>query len=401
MSDNISALARQLANNLYASVTHEAAGPHNRFVSTAFFGRWFHSALPTNDYTHMLNDAVPNAQLAPQRQEVRQDTSLHAAKKREPVAAEPDDGRKRIRRVDFTKSANNSSLHSTSISVLRTSTSAQPAVAITTTAYDGRTQIGVDTISKVYGEQHREAIDTLRDTMEYRFASTGNSLVAKIAQTLLVIALETIDPSMELVLNQRLSDALILENLIDIIKSGDQSAPTAREFDDDEEEADFNAERLRDFRRQFNRMSVSPFHRFPELAIECDEASTVTMLRAVCSLWICSKWLFNVCRTLPQKIVAYDMQPKFKVAFAEVFDDRTDLLYAVVVSNIEGIGAQRSEQVRDLFAASLLLAHRQVAYLHAYKPHNTQLEHARSALMRVYRAVNGYRHSKEKVKKNL
>jgi pyruvate dehydrogenase complex dehydrogenase (E1) component len=72
------------------------------------------------------------------------------------------------------------------------------------------------------------------------------------------------------------------------------------------------------------------------------------------------------------------------------------LLYAAVVTNVEGIGVKRWRHFRDLFVAALLDAYMHTTLLQREAPTDARFPAAARALRQTYERVRHYVHSKAK-----
>lgn len=392
-------LSARVCEEFAAALFKQAARRENNFVGASFYGEWFRSPLPYNNYATAAtadssalvatNSALVAAASSKKRALALRETVSTAVAKVSADAEEPDDGRKRIKMITVDEISRTTQPNNTVIDMVN-SQHEPAAAAVTTTSYDGRTRIGADTLRTVYGADQRMAVETLKDNMERRFAPTNTGVIAQIAQTMLVLAVEPVDFSMEIMLLQRFDTSIIVENLRHLIHRVENADAEDEENDDD---TDDEGDRLREFRRHFKRMSINMFSRFPELAIECNESSSTELLRAVSSFWIGSSRFFANCRSLPYSESARDLRPELREAFERALGDRSELLYATAVTNIEGIGAQHWQKFRDLLAAGLITAHLQVAALARAHPGYARFTQAKGALLHAYRRVQAYRHS--------
>lgn len=391
-------LVQALFTNLLDAILNQAARADNRYVPAAFYGAWFHSPLSHNDYMHLTQSDIVERTLA----------TLHQPRvrvKQEPVDSkvgileslnQQHDTRKRIRVMELDEIVKQAQPSNTTIDTVRQRGTQTDTMAVTTVAYDGRSHIGVDSLSTVYAGEQQVAIETLKDSMERRFIENQSGVIGKMAQTLLVLALEPADLSIDFVLHQCFDTNFVACNLVETLREqarGTDRATPLIVVDDDDDDGAGGGEQLREFRRQVKKMTVNLYPRFPELAIDCTETNSHELLRALFSLWVCCQALFTGYRLLPQSEQAHSLQPQYRDLLEAALGDRSELLYAAIVSNIEGIGAPRWLSFRELFCAALMRAHLHVSSLHRLKPDSERLRRAKRALLATERRVRQYVHS--------
>lgn len=393
MSGKLQVLVQAMFHNLIEAILNQAARAENRYVPAAFYGAWFHSPLSNNDYVHLARDTFTERPLPP-----LQPTRVRV--KQEPIDSKvgilaslnsSTDTRKRIRVMELDEIVKHAQPTNTTIDTVRQRGTHNETTAVTTVAYDGRSHIGVDSLSTVYAGEQNVAIETLKDSMDRRFVDSQGGVIGKIAQTLLVLALEPADLSIDFVLHQRFDPSFVAANLLETMRDNESGADQATPvlIDDDDEDG----EQLRDFRRQVKKMTVNLYPRFPELAIDCTETNAGELLRVQFSLWVCCQSLFQSYRLLPQSEQCSSLHAQYRDLLEQALGDRADLLYAAIVSNIEGIGAPRWHVFRELFCAALARAQLHVSSLHRIKPDSERLRRARRALLATERRVRSYVHS--------
>lgn len=388
MSDKMNLLAEALFRNLLDAVLAQSACAENNYSGASFYGLWFHSPLAQNTYAPLVCAPVRQAQ-AP----VNKPTAVKPVEDKKP---DIDDKRKQIKLMSSEDMLRGSAQQSAAGTFIDLSDTADedaetPAVAVVSST-GARNRL--DTITTTFGAEQRQAVESLKEQMDARFGSAG--VISKIAQTLLVLALEPADLGMEIVLLQRFDTNLVVENLLHMEAAVRQQEHPPAFFGEDDEQALEEGERLREFRRQFKKMTVNFFPRFPELAIECNETSSIGLLRAVSSLWIASSTLFVQTRVLPHSETARQLHDRFAQLLTRVLADRAPLLYAAVVTNVEGIGVKRWRHFRDLFVAALLDAYMHTTLLQREAPTDARFPAAARALRQTYERVRHYVHSKAK-----
>jgi hypothetical protein len=400
MSQNMLAFSEALFNNLIASILALGASSINAFAGAPFFGQWFNSPLARNDYNALIERVSAALTVAPvsEREHTHIKTEPLSIKterlsiKTEPwaVKREPGDGnesKKTIVVLDSTDMTKHVVPNHTVIDLV----GPNAVTAVTTTSYDGRSRIGTDTLNKIYGTEQRAAVETLKDDMERRFATGHGSVVDKIAQTLCVLALEPVDLSMEMVLQQRFEPNIVVEDLMYL--AAQQTGTVLENNDMNEDDADEDGSKLRDFKQKLKRYKVNLFPRFPELAIDCADTKSSDLLRAVSSLWVCSGSLFGDRRALPHSETARSLHEQYRAVLERVLGDRSQLLYATIVTNIEGIGPRRWLHFKQLFCAALAVSGLHVAKLQNAQPDNARVAHAYAALATTLARVRHYTHS--------
>lgn len=395
MSEKMLVFTSSLFDDLVQAIVAQSASEANRYRAAPFFGLWFQSPLAYNDYTSMLQDPAPPQPLQ----------TMHCAlnAKKRPIKEEEDSkagllnsaaantGKRRIHMIELSDIVKQAQPNNTTIEVVRNKGTLQPMRAVTTVAYDGRTQIGIDSLASVYGADQNVAVETLKDNMERRFASHSQiGVVAKISQTLLVLALEPADISLDFLVQHRVDNNIVVSNLLDIAeeqRTGRRPPPPQEEIDEDE-----NAQ-MRDFRSKVKRITVNLFSRFPELAIDCTETPDPALIKTVFSLWVASGSLFDDTRTSLQGESARALRAPYKSVLERVLGDRTELLCATVISNIEGSGLSRWFLFRELFVTAILRAHLHVDALAEQRPSHVGFQRAKRALKATYERVHCYQHS--------
>ena len=398
MSDNgVSKLIETVWRDFHNALVAQGASAANNNCGASFFGHWLHSPLAFNTYETLPDLGERRQTSAPM---VTGGKRSNAASKsggvlEQKLAAQSDGARSKIRILDLKELNKHAQPTNTAIEIVRQRGSQQATVAVTTLSYNGRTQIGVDSLTNVFGADQRSAIETLKDSMEQRFASSG--LVVKIAQTLLVLVLEPVNMTLEMEVYGRFDNNIIGANLLEIMKEHRKNGTAVASADisalADEEEEFEEGERMRQFRNKIRKSTVNIFPRFMELAIDCTDIKSEALLRSVFAIWIAANNLFDTVSMLPHKEAARNVKPEFVTILEDVFADRAPLLCAVIISNIEGIGAYKWLSFRQLFVAALAHASTLVGNLCQQKPGHRRFQRARESLSATHIRVSQYVHS--------
>jgi len=406
-------LVANMCQELVRAVMYSKQYDHRqRAVPPAYFGRWFYSPLARNSYAYMCEPDYSDRKMLEVKpatdsfdskagllQAVEREQQQRQQQQKQAVDADEEGKPRTIKRMDMTEINERNKTVSTLISVV-TGSDNEKHTSLTTTAYDGRSAIGVDSLSKVYGQQQKSSVRDLQLTMAAQFARQHHGAVDDIMQTLLVLALEPVQFSMHIELHRNFDEALVVDNLMEIagrVSSGVHRPIVVQDNDDDEldstDREDSYVTRLIEFRQQFSSMRINLFSRFPELAIECNDSSPLPLLRAISSFWVLCKELFDDCELAPQSEHARHFKPRCTAIMEGVLGTRADLIYAVVCANIEGIG--RTDTVRDLFLAALLRAHHHVDAL--IKRRSTRrFLYARQALAHVHKLLSAATNDKHR-----
>jgi hypothetical protein len=354
-----------------------------------YFCRWLYSPLARNDYRHMCDasyrehavvdvkpalDSIDNKAALHQQIRREQQAALEQQQRQIDAAVASANGnapRKTIRLMDVSEIAARSETSNTTIDAVGSHH------AVTTLAYDRRSNVGTDSLSSVYGSAQRDAVQTLQDSMASHFSNQPRGVIDSMMQTLLVLVLEPVQMSLSLEMQRSFDQSIVTDNLIEIVervRSG-RERPIVVTDDDEDDELDsldradaFYDTRLR-FREQFKTMRINLFARFPELSIELDDNSPLPLLRAIFSFWVLAEQLFEDCELLPQSERARHLKPRYTAIMEGVLGSRVDLLNAVATSVIDAARAnQRGELVRQLFVAALTKAENHVARLNVVRP---------------------------------
>lgn len=228
---------------------------------------------------------------------------------------------------------------------------------------DSRVMVVAKAQPSVAGEKGAKAILSEIDERLTTSKFTTLGLRDSITQIILTVALEPVDLTIDLSLGRR-RDPLILQNsLMDIY-----GIATATRLSDDEpikhlpplerldghESASISAEKL----------TINLFSRFPDLAIRCNELGHRVWF-SIFSLASIASTAFDTTRVVVTNQGEKLRSFKYNDIMEEALDDRAELLYAMCVVNIVGIGGERNQrQVKELFYNALFYAKEHADSLH-------------------------------------
>jgi hypothetical protein len=370
---------RSIARSLIAEMLVGAPSPRNNFCAAGFFASWFQTELPPNSYAWLVSGGV-----APKPAPRLVTTLLLPPVKPEPVDDDDDDTGAPPRDVkDFKKplpkrqrtqdvkpdvgmsllgmehvlESVRSGQTTDKVFSMRTRTSStrdQESVAVLRMrAYDGRSKLATDSVARLYNANgtQEQVVDKLQRSMDARFGGgVRDSAAQKVAQVFLVLALEPIDLALNLRLRRRLPDDFIVDNVMHMARAT-QIADGVRKrtpgYDDSVEEA--SRRRVRDV---FGGMSISLFSRFPELAIACDDTSSLPLLRIIASLWAVCGSVFRECAVTQVGESANEFEHN-SVFQAALEPHRAALIAAAACANIEGVGYELSFHAKELALVAL------------------------------------------------